>query len=169
MWLDWNYQRKFSQKSELRTMVMVMVTKHFVAVTPSSQPPVIKQFRRLTIGNVWIHGWKHSRAKPCVIPVFFRVVASGVAEVGSLFPRFRASIGHRTVARGWFAIQIVIKRLRRSERFEKMRFAKCSHNCSKSSVCQKVKKTPVTFTFGTLLEYEVSNICISLHFKTEKK
>jgi hypothetical protein len=111
-----------------------------MSATPSCQPPVIKQFRRLTIGNVWIHGWKHSRAKPCVFPVFFRVVASGVAEVGSLFPRFRASIGHRTVARGRFAIQIVIKRLRRSERFWKMRFAKCSPNCSKSSVCQKVKK-----------------------------
>ena len=149
-------------------MVKVTVTKHFVAVTPSCQPhhrvnhPSSSSSDVSQLGTCEFTG-ENTLGRSLVFSLcFFRVVASGVAEVGSLFPRFRASIGHRTVARGRFAIQTVIKRLRRSERFWKMRFAKCSPNCSKSSVCQKVKKTPVTFTFGALLEYEVSNICIRL-------
>ena len=42
------------------------------------------------IGNTWIQAWKRTRMRN---PVFFRVKAAVVAEGGSLFPRFRGSIG----------------------------------------------------------------------------
>jgi hypothetical protein len=59
------------------------------------------------IGNAWIQDWKHSRARNRAL--FSGKVAAVVADGGSLFPRFCASIGergrqnvHRTVARARF-------------------------------------------------------------------
>ena len=40
---------------------------------------------------MWIHGWKHSRTQNPVV-LEYCGLASGIAEVGSSFPRVRASI-----------------------------------------------------------------------------
>ena len=70
-------------------------------------------------------------------------MVSVVAEVGSLFPRVRASIckscrqkAHRTVAGARFALEHVEK-LSRSELFWKMGLAKCARDCSESSISRK--------------------------------
>ena len=93
---------------------MVMVSIHTIMSTTSSCQPrhhvnaIIKQ-----LGSVRVQKRANSRmetlsgAKPCV---FSGNVAPGVAEVGSLFPRFRALIWEvsdkkRTGARARFALQ----------------------------------------------------------------
>ena len=128
---------------------MVMVSIHTIMSTTSSCQPrhhvnaIIKQ-----LGSVRVQKRANSRmetlsgAKPCV---FSGNVAPGVAEVGSLFPRLRASIWessrqkvsicilHFNMLKTWGA--------RRSEHFWKMmRSEKCARDCRESSISQKSVK-----------------------------
>ena len=75
-----------------------------------------------------------SGAKPCVFP---GIVAPGVAEVGSRFPRFRALIWqscrqklHRTACSKSSICTSKSQKSGGSEHFWKMRWAKCAQDCS---------------------------------------
>ena len=83
----------------------------------------------------------------CAKPFVFLVKwLSLVAEVGSLFLRFRGSIGescwqkvHKTVARARFPLDNV-KKLARSQHFGNMSPTKCVRDCSVSSISHKKSK-----------------------------
>ena len=67
-------------------------------------------------------------------PVFSGKVVPGIAEVGSVFLRFRGSIWKvvgQTEARARLAFQNA-KKMSRSEHFWKMRSAECARDCSES-------------------------------------
>ena len=124
-------QRTSSWKtSEVRTMVMVSIST-IMSTTSSCQGPIMS----FTMSGTGEFTGKNTVGHK----TFLISVAFGVAEVGSLFPRLRASICkscwqkvHRTVARARFALENVKNYLL------KTRSAKCTPDCSRSLISQKI-------------------------------
>ena len=134
----WSLVRKLPSCGRMsRDSFVIMLNHHHVS---SCQP-------HHHVGSMWVHRWKHSRARN---PMFFQVKwlsRVSVSAGAGLDLRKLSKKVHRTVARARFALQNVEK-LSGSEHFWKMRSmrsTKCAPDCCKSSICASNCEKYITF------------------------
>ena len=105
-------------------MIVMVSISIIMSTTSSCQTSIIKVVRKCNSSAAREYTWKHFRARNSAF--FSGKLASMVAEVGSSFPRFRASIRescrqkvHRTAARARFALQKILKKIHLRSTFER--------------------------------------------------